>query len=49
MTINDKIRDENLQCDINREASKTSTCILLWLNPGARVEHLTSQLLWIAA
>ena len=25
MTIDDKIRDEKLQCDVNREAAKTSS------------------------
>ena len=25
MTINDKIKDEKLQCDINREAAKVSS------------------------
>ena len=49
MAINGKIRGENLQCDINREAAKISTFILFWRNPGARAEHLTSQLSWIAA
>ena len=38
MTINDKIRDEKLQYDINREAAKIST-----LSPGKtdKYEYLT--------
>ena len=30
MTIDDKIRDERLQCDINREAAKRSALSILF-------------------
>ena len=29
MTVDDKIKDEKLQCDINREAAKTSALVKL--------------------
>ena len=40
MTIDDKIRDEKLQCDINREAAKIST-----LSSGKidKYEYLTGE------
>ena len=40
MTINDQIRDEKLQCDINREATK-----ILALSSGKihKYEYLTSE------
>ena len=40
MTIDDKIRGEKLQCDINREAAKTSalSCI-----KNGKFEYLTSE------
>ena len=40
MAINDKIRDEKLQCDINREAAK-----ILTLSSGKtdRYEYLTGE------
>ena len=40
MTINDKIRDEKLRCDINREAAKIST-----LSSGKihKYEYLTGE------
>ena len=40
MTINDQIRDEKLQCDINREAAKTSA-----LSSGKihKYEYLTGE------
>ena len=40
MTINDQIRDEKIQCDINREAAKISA-----LSPGKihKYEYLTGE------
>ena len=40
MTTDDKIRDEKLQCDSNREAAKIS---LLWLGKINKCEYLTSE------
>ena len=38
MTINDQIRDEKLQCDINREAAKVSA-----LSSDKKYEYLTGE------
>ena len=32
MTIDDQVRDEKLQYDINREAAKKKTIITIWKN-----------------
>ena len=40
MTIDDKIRDEKLQYDINREAAKISA---LWSSKIDKYEYLTSE------
>ena len=32
MAVDDKIKDEKLQNDINREAAKISTLIIIWNN-----------------
>ena len=40
MTINDQIRDEKLQYDINREAAKIST---LWSGKIHKYEYLTGK------
>ena len=40
MTIDDKIRDEKLQCDINREAAKISA---LTFGKIDKYEYLTGE------
>ena len=40
MTIDDQIRDEKLQCNINREAAKTSA---LSSNKFKKYEYLTGK------
>ena len=40
MTNDDKIRDENLQFDINRKAAKTSA---LWSGKINQCEYLTGE------
>ena len=40
MTIDDKIRDEKLQCDINREAARTSASTS---GKTDKYEYLTGQ------
>ena len=40
MTIDDKIRDEKLQCDINKEAAKISP---LLSGKNNKYEHLTDE------
>ena len=43
MTIDDKIRDEKLQCDINREAAKISTSSSAKID---KYEYLTGELIF---
>ena len=40
MTINDQIRDEKIQYDINRETAKIST---LWSGKIRKYEYLTGE------
>ena len=40
MTIHDQIRDEKLQCDINREAAKISTLSSVGIH---KYEYLTGE------